>query len=255
MSRQSVLITGATSGIGRALAELYQQQGFKVIAVGRNLEKLQQLESLGIQAFSCDVSSKAEVKQLCETLHNQNCSLDICILNAGGCLYMNPQSFDSEIIVNSIQQNFFSAVYCFEALLPLMSTNCTTAKNAGKAKVAFMGSLATQLPFTKAQGYGASKAALAYFVDALRVDYSKNLSIVLIEPGFVKTPLTEKNEFDMPVLIEANDAALHIYQGLAANKKHIHFPKRLSWTLKLLNRLPIGSRHAIAMKMAQGNSS
>ncbi|HBC35365.1 MAG TPA: short-chain dehydrogenase, partial [Marinobacter adhaerens] len=91
----------------------------------------------------------------------------------------------------------------------------------------------------RAEGYGASKAALTYFAHALRADLdAEGIDVVVVSPGFVKTPLTDRNDFPMPFLVSAEDAAERIVSGLARGKNEIAFPKRFTWMLKALGALP-----------------
>ena len=106
-------------------------------------------------------------------------------------------------------------------------------------QLVFISSIASQLPFPKAQAYGASKAGVDYFANSLRLDLkSHGINVTLVHPGFIKTPLTEKNDFPMPFMLTANEAALRIYQGVKSRKDYLHFPKRLSLLLKLFRLLP-----------------
>ncbi|OZB41935.1 MAG: short-chain dehydrogenase, partial [Alishewanella sp. 34-51-39] len=107
-------------------------------------------------------------------------------------------------------------------------------------------------PFTRAEAYGASKAAISYFADSLRVDlHDTGIKVCLIEPGFIDTPLTQKNDFAMPFLMPVAQAAERIYSGIAAGKPRLRFPKRLSLMLKLLSALPYGLRIKLANRMKQ----
>ena len=100
--------------------------------------------------------------------------------------------------------------------------------------------------------YGASKAAVSYFADSLRLDLADSgISVHLIEPGFVDTPLTQKNDFAMPFLVTVEQAAERIFNGLQAGKSRIRFPRRLSCMLKLLSVLPYNLRNKVAQRMKQ----
>ena len=130
-------------------------------------------------------------------------------------------------------------------MLPLL-------QKSDQGTLAIVSSLAHLFPFTKAEAYGASKAALSYFADSLRVDLTDlGITVSLIEPGFVDTPLTQKNDFKMPFLLQVDDAAARIRKGLQAQQQRIRFPKRLVWSLHLLNLLPYSVRCKVAARIRQ----
>jgi short-subunit dehydrogenase len=129
--------------------------------------------------------------------------------------------------------------------MPLLKASLTP-------QLAIVSSMAHFFPFTRSEAYGASKAAVSYFVDSLRVDLAQSgISISLIEPGFVDTPLTQKNDFAMPFLVPVTQAASRIYTGLAKGNSRIRFPRRLSLLLKLLSLLPYDLRNSVAKRMKQ----
>jgi short-subunit dehydrogenase len=109
----------------------------------------------------------------------------------------------------------------------------------GSGHIAAVASLAGYRALPAAVEYGASKAAVIHLLDGLRFDLEpKGVQVTVINPGFVRTPLTDKNRFTMPFLIEADDAAERIVRGLERGKTEIHFPAPMSWTLKLMRLLP-----------------
>ncbi|SES63806.1 SDR family NAD(P)-dependent oxidoreductase [Thalassotalea agarivorans] len=230
MSAQSILITGATSGIGEALAYFYADQGWLVHAIGRNQDKLTEMQeqSSSISGYACDLSHASAIESL--KAEYKDASFDVIVLNAGTCRYMDVSQFDSQYFTSQMRENLASMVYCIEALQHTLRTGSV---------LALMSSSARYLPFPKAQAYGASKAAIAYLAESLALEWHvKDIHVATISPGFVKTPLTDKNEFDMPFMISAEDAANRIYQGINKRKHDIAFPKRLIWTLHMLNALP-----------------
>jgi short-subunit dehydrogenase len=135
--------------------------------------------------------------------------------------------------------------------LPLLVTS-------QRPQLAVVSSLAWLFPFTKAQAYGASKAALSYFTDSLRLDIAdKGIQVSLIEPGFVDTPLTRKNDFAMPFMLPVEQAAARVMTAIDAGKLRYRFPKRLALSLSLLNLLPYHLRQkvAVGMKSDQKNAA
>ncbi|QIR15333.1 SDR family NAD(P)-dependent oxidoreductase [Shewanella aestuarii] len=235
---QAVLITGATSGIGLATAKYYLTQGYHVIACGRNQQALDELS--GCYGLVFDVTKVDEIKQASVTLQQylqrHQLPLTQVILNAGSCEYIDDViQFDADLFARVINTNLISIGYCIEAFLPLMAAN---------SQLGLMSSSATYLPFPRAQAYGASKAGLSYLGRSLRVDLASNsartsgIGVSVICPGFVKTPLTDKNDFAMPMRITSEQAAIRIFNGMASRKFEIHFPRRFTWLLKLVSLLP-----------------
>ncbi len=242
----NILITGATSGIGHALTRYYleQPETTNVIAIGRNEIKLAELKAGGAKVLACDLTEKSAVLALKPKIDAICDALDIVILNAGGCHYFDAQHPDtlSDVVKLGLEQNFLSMVYSVELTLPFLQ------KNSGRPNLVLMGSLASDFPFTKAEGYGASKAAVGYFAKTLAVDYP-NIRVQLVQPGFVKTPLTDKNKFDMPFLIEPDAAVKAITQGIYKNKSLIRFPGLFAIILKLLACLPVKLQIHLSKKM------
>lgn len=226
---QTILITGATSGIGQALTQKYATQGFHVIACGRNSEKLAALKSEygNITTLNFDITDKNATIKASQRIEN----IDILLLNAGDCQYIDDIiNFEDEKFANVISTNLIAMGTLLNAFL---------SKITKGGQLVFISSSATILPFTRAQAYGASKAGIDYLADSLRIDLAPhNIDVSLVHPGFVKTPLTDKNTFDMPFMITSEEAANRIQQGIEKRKSYIHFPKRLTLLLKLFAILP-----------------
>lgn len=233
-----VLITGASSGIGARLAMDYAAEDWQVLACGRNREALQQL-SLGsaqIQPLCFDVTDMQQVRQ---SLSSQD-PCELLILNAGSCEYVDIDQFDAALFARVFAVNVQGLANCLEVLLPQLRCG---------DRLALVGSLAGELPFPRAEAYGASKAATAYLARSLAVDLaSRGVGVSLISPGFVDTPLTRRNDFAMPCLVSPEYASQAIRRGLARADKHIHFPKRFSIPLLLAARLPLGWFQFIASR-------
>ena len=236
-----VLITGATSGIGKALALNYARQGWLVYACGRNQQVLENLnENKNISTLSFDISDKQQIVEVTKTLDD----LDLLILNAGNCEYIdNAKHFDSELFERVITTNLIALGYCLAVLLDKIKAG---------GQLALMGSSASYLPFPRAEAYGSSKAAVAYLAKTLAIDLlPEKISVSLICPGFVKTPLTDKNDFAMPMLISAEQAADYIVTGLKKHRKEIHFPLKFTLILKFFAYLPGFFWHKIAVRMSR----
>lgn len=240
------LITGASSGIGRELALYYAAKGWTVYAVARSKDKLDELSrQAGINAVSLDLTDDGAVKAAAEQLQTDGVVLDLLLLNAGTCEYVDVADLDLAAFDRTFAINFHAVVSSTKYFLPLLQASLAP-------KLAIVSSMAHFFPFTKAQAYGASKAATSYFADSLRLDLAgSGISVHLIEPGFVDTPLTQKNDFAMPFLLPVQEAAKRVYNGLQQGKTRLRFPLRLSLLLKTLSMLPYGLRNSVAQRMKQ----
>ncbi|MFC3122079.1 SDR family NAD(P)-dependent oxidoreductase [Agaribacter flavus] len=237
-----VLITGASSGFGEALAIEFENSGHNVIACGRNQEKLNELASqyaMDIRIFDQNNGKETE-------LALRDASADIYILNAGTCEYVDAQNIESELFERVFTTNVFGNVKVLRAILP----QCKPG-----VQIIFVDSLARLLPFTRSQAYGASKAALHYLAKSFAVDLAKkNIRVKTLSPGFIKTPLTDKNDFDMPMCISASEAAKYAYKGIFSGKSSIYFPFRFSLFLRVLGLLPEYFQHKICLNMLGNNT-
>lgn len=237
-----ILITGASSGIGKALAIKYAQQGHVVYAGGRDSKKLDKLcrSENRISPFLCDLNDLEMLKLAANDLPK----FDIIILNAGDCEYIDdPINFDGELFARIVNNNLISIGYCLQVLLKYLKPN---------GNLAFTSSSAAFLPLTRTQAYGASKAGLNYLAKSLSIDLKPhNINVSLINPGFVNTPLTDKNTFDMPGIISSELAAKNIIKGISKNKPEINTPFFFTFIMKLFSFLPFFIWQKIAVRMIQ----
>lgn len=243
MSRQkTVLITGATSGIGESLLQQYLTHGYQVIACGRNEQKLKQLShgQRNVIPLAFDITDIAQIHQAASKLHDIQ-HIDILMLNAGDCRYIdNAKKFDGALFSSVIATNLQCLGHMLESFLPKIPQG---------GQVVFISSSATILPFPRAEAYGASKAGVDYLANSLRLDLkAENIAVTLVHPGFIKTPLTDKNDFPMPFLLTSEQAAKRIYQGVKVSKSYLQFPKRLTFIMKLIALLPAFVWQGIALK-------
>ncbi|ASC56793.1 SDR family oxidoreductase [Vibrio vulnificus] len=236
----SVLITGATSGIGKQLAQDYADAGAKVIACGRNRQVLQELEdySPGIATIGFDVT---DYQQTREALSVLPFIPKVWLFNAGDCEYMDDGIVDAQLMQRVFSVNVFGVVNCIEA---------SQAHFQPGHKVVIVGSIASELALPRAEAYGASKAAIGYFARSLSLNLqTKGIDVVTVFPGFVSTPLTDKNTFAMPMIITVEQASKAIRQQLASGKQHIYFPARFTALIRLLALLPYRWQKALASKL------
>ena len=246
LKNQNIWLTGASSGIGKALLELMLEQHANVIASSRNMQSLLSLQERfpdSLTLIQADVSDIASVKNCTAQIQTKFKYLDKIILNAGVCHYLEMPNFDAEIIRKNFSVNFFGVVNCLEQALPLL----LQAKNP---HVIGMSSSVAYLPLPSAEGYGASKAAVLYMLRALQAHkFEQHLDISLICPGFVDTPLTARNKFPMPFLWDSKRAAQYILNGILKRKNEICFPLLLVMLFKLIAILPDSMRIAILSKV------
>ncbi|MBK8455380.1 MAG: SDR family NAD(P)-dependent oxidoreductase [Thiofilum sp.] len=245
---KTVLITGTTSGIGQQLALDYAAQGWQVIACGRNAEKLitlqQQAGADQLRTLTFDITQRDEVLAASTTLSQRSQVLDLVILNAGTNQYIdNAREFDSQIFEHIIKTNVLGVGYCLEAF---------TRHLRRGGQLALVGSSAYLFPFTRAEAYGASKAAVAYLAQSLTIDLKPHdIAVSLIVPGFVETPLTDKNDFKMPMRISVQQASREIQAGLAKRLPLIGTPKLFTGILRFMSILPYRLQLLLAQRMVR----
>lgn len=234
---KTILITGATSGIGKALAIHAAKEGYRVIACGRNKDALDELSSnSNIDACQFDVTDLEDARRALSAV-----KFDIAVLNAGTCEYVDIDNFEPDMFRRVFEPNFFGVVNCVDALLPKLQQG---------DKLVIVDSMARLLPFTKSQAYGASKAALHYFTKSLEVDlHHKGIKVQAVSPGFVETPLTDKNDFEMPMKISAEEAAKAMLAGIENDKQTVFFPRIFGFILRFMHILPTMLQKRISLSM------
>ena len=230
-----VWVTGASTGIGRAVTIELARRGARVVASARNESALDTLvRECGdrVQALPLDVTDLQANRWAAEEISRRMGGLDIVFLNAGTCEYVDVASFDSALFERTIRSNFLSMVYGIEAALPLLRQSPAPQLVGMSSTVAYRG-----LP--RSEAYGASKAAIKNLFESLQIDLAREaFRVSVVCPGFVRTPLTDRNDFPMPFRIEADEAARRIVDGIEAGKPEIHFPRRFSLLFKLMTLLP-----------------
>jgi short-subunit dehydrogenase len=233
-----IWLTGASKGIGLSLAKLLGGYGARLAITSRNQKQLEKvaadISSEDILVVAGDVTQKNANKEMVEIIVTHFGHLDMVILNAGTAEYVDIPEFDSSIFERQIATNYLSIVYGVEASLPHLLQRRGSHLIAMSSAVAFAG-----LP--RGEAYGASKAAVRNMFQGLRIHLRpKDVNVQYICPGFVKTPLTEKNDFPMPLQITSDEAAAHIAKGIAKQKGEIHFPSLFTLIYKFFSYLPNG---------------
>ena len=229
---KTVWIVGASSGIGEATASALHDQGARLIVSARNLDALQAftLRHPGAEALALDATD-ADAVQRAAHLVTARGRLDCVVYCAGHYNAMRATAIDLTDALRHMEVNYSGALYLLAAVLPLL-------RSQGVGHVSLVGSVAGYRGLPNSIAYGPSKAALIQLAESLYLDLQgTGIGVSLINPGFVQTPLTAKNSFHMPALIQPRDAAQAILKGWAAGDFEIHFPKRFTLGLKLLRLL------------------
>jgi len=229
---QRVWLIGASSGIGEATARLLMQRGARVALTGRKRDALVALADAQAHVAVADVTDRASLLAAFDDICAAFGGIDVAIVNAGTHQPVRAWELDAVAAEKLVQVNLLGAINATALLAPYFA-HSGSGRIAITASVAGYGGLPTGLV------YGATKAALINFAETLYLDLEpKGVAVHLINPGFVKTPLTDLNDFTMPALIGPDEAAREIVAGIEAGRFEIHFPKRFTRLLKLLNLLP-----------------
>ena len=233
MPRERIWITGASMGIGEALARRLARDGAEVIASARSADRLAALAAeAGVVPWPLDITDHAAVAAAVARIEDERGPIDTAVLNAGTHRPVAADAFTAAGLRDLLELNVLGTAACLEALIPRM-----IARRRGR--IAVVASVAGYRGLPTSAYYGASKAALINLTESLKFDLDPaGVTIQLINPGFVKTPLTDKNEFPMPFLISAELAAERIATGLRARRFEIAFPRVFVAILKLLRILP-----------------
>ncbi|MFM9889668.1 MAG: SDR family NAD(P)-dependent oxidoreductase [Rickettsiales bacterium] len=237
-SGQSIWLIGASEGIGAALAQRLAEAGAELVLSARNADALHAVAAAlpgTHRVVPCDVTDPTSVAAAWQSVSGAGRPLDRVIYNAGAYEPMDAAHFDRSKIARMVDVNFNGALNMLAWVLPDFM-----ARNAGH--IALVGSVAGYRGLPAALGYGASKAALIHLAENLRADLARtNIQVQIINPGFVKTRLTDRNDFTMPCIITPERAADYIVRGLQQTRFEIDFPKRFSRVMKLLSLLPYGA--------------
>jgi short-subunit dehydrogenase len=233
---KSVWITGASSGIGRCLALKLAKMGAVVIASARSKDKLEELVKIypqNIIALPVDVTNAAKISAMQSQLASRVESIDVAVFAAGVVEYEDNLEFNETTYKKVFDVNFFGLVNSVAIAMPLLK------KSAFKPYIVGVTSLTVVIGFPRAEIYGSAKAAADYFLKSLRMDLlQQEFDLSIVRPGFVKTPMTDVNDFPMPFIMSADNAAQRIIDGMNKRKMFINFPRRFYWILHIMSGLP-----------------
>jgi short-subunit dehydrogenase len=235
MNKKTIWITGGSTGIGKALAIKFANMGWNVAISARRESLLKEISENyeNISSFPLDVTDKKKCNETFNDIKNKFNEIDICFFSTGTWNPKKEKDIDVDEMENVFKVNFFGTVNSIKAVEKHF-------KDKQSGIITIVSSIAGYRGLPNSTGYGPSKSALNNLAESLFFDFKRsNVRVCLVSPGFIKTPMTDKNDFKMPFLKTPEYAADQIYEGLInKNVFEIHFPKALTITLKLLSFLP-----------------
>lgn len=240
-----VWIIGASSGIGAALAKELAERGACLALSARSKDKLQTLkESLsgGHQIYPLDVCDANTVNRTANAISAAYGRIDRVIFLAAAYTPMHLADLDLAVCKHMVEVNLGGAFNVVHAVLPILAQQ-------ERGQLVLCGSVAGYTGLPNAQPYSATKAGIINLAESLRLEAPESVDVKVINPGFVKTALTDKNSFDMPMMISAGQAAKHIANGLLKSSFEVHFPKAFTLILKCLRLLPYCLSNPILKRM------
>ncbi len=248
MNKKTIWITGGSTGIGKALAIKFADKGWNVAISARRENLLNELSDKyeNISSFVLDVTDKSKCIEVFNQIKEKYNSIDICFFSTGTWNPKKEKEIDVEQIEDVFKVNFFGTLNSIKAVEEYF-------KNRKEGIITVVSSIAGYKGLPNSTGYGPSKSALNNLVESLYFDFGRyNVRVCLVSPGFIKTPMTDKNDFKMPFLKTPEYAAEKIYNGLINQKVfEIHFPKSLTIILKILSLLPNKMYLALISKLTK----
>lgn len=239
-----IWIVGASSGIGRSLAKELAARGARIAASARSEDQLSGLQreiGAACQIYPLDVTNLDLTRQTAKAIHTAYGRIDRVVILSASYTPMKLTALDLVAVRHMLDINILGTLHVLHAVLPFLQ-----AQQFGQ--IALCGSVAGYTGLPGGQPYSATKAAIISLAESLYAECAKTLDIKLISPGFVSTPLTDKNTFKMPMIITPDVAAKAIASGLQSSRFEIHFPKLFTLALKLLALLPYGLALPITRK-------
>jgi NADP-dependent 3-hydroxy acid dehydrogenase YdfG len=229
-----VWVVGASTGIGAATVRHLLSLGARVALSARNASALQEIAASGGQALvlPLDVTHRTQLLQARDQLLSEWQGLDLVLLVAGVYREMRADAIDIPAVEQMLDVNLRSVFHAIDAVMPTLLAQ-------GNGGIGIVSSVAGFGGLPRALGYGPTKAALINLAETLYLDvHEKGVGVYLINPGFVDTPATKQNDFEMPALISAQQAAENIVRGIEQGEFHIHFPRRFTNWLRFAQLLP-----------------
>lgn len=230
-----VWIVGASSGIGLALARELSARGALLALSARRGDELEKLKAglgEGHKVYALDVTDADTTQRSAHAIRAAFGRIDRVIFLAAAYSPMKTDALDLAVTTGIVDVNLKGAFNLVHAVLPILKMQKT------RGQLALCGSVAGYMGLPGGQPYSATKAAIINLAETLRAECKDIVDIKLISPGFVRTSLTDKNDFKMPMIIEPAQAATEIADGLLSRRFEIHFPRRFTMYLKILRSLP-----------------
>jgi len=235
MNKKIIWITGASSGIGKALAVKFAENGWKVAASARRENLLNELRNINqnIYPYPLDVTKIEKCISTAKSIIQEQGGIDICVFGTGMHDPKSEKRFNLDKIREIMEINYFGTINSINSVYDYFSEK----KNG---QLSIISSVAGYRGLPAAGAYCASKSALISYTESLYFDLKrKNVKVSIICPGFIKTPMTDQNDFPMPMLKSPEFAANKIYAGLIhKNNFEIHFPKSFTFLMKVIQILP-----------------
>lgn len=224
-------VTGASTGIGRDIVLQLAAAGVKVAASARSADKLQALGP-NVLAIALDVTDPSACRAAVDRIESELGPIDLAVLGAGTYTPVAIDDLDPARFDHMMATNYMGVVNCLAALAPNM-----IARRSGH--LSWIASVAGYIGLPKAAAYGPTKAALINLAESLYPEMrQKGVAVSVINPGFVETPLTSQNDFEMPFLMKPEEAARRTIEGLAAGRFEVAYPRRFVAILKAMRLLP-----------------
>lgn len=245
-----VWIVGGSTGIGAETALQMSKKGYRVAVSARSEGKLKALTEQGknIYAYPCDVTKAKSVNEAFAAIEDEQGAIDIVLLNAGTFFadQEGVEKFTAAMFKKTFDINVNGIANCLEPVLK-------TFTKRGQGHIGIVASVAGFRGLPKSLAYGPSKAALINLSEALYIECKPlGIKVQLINPGFIRTPLTDKNDFEMPMLMEVEDAATKLIEGLESDRFEITFPWVFVYLSKLIGLLPNKAYLWLIAKATQG---
>ena len=235
MNNKVIWITGASSGIGKSLAIKFANEGWKVAVSARRESLLKELSDTNsnIHSFPLDVTDSEKCKDVSTEIINKLENIEICIFCTGIHDPKSDKSLDLEKVRKIMEVNFFGTVNSINSVYDYF-------KKKRSGHISMVSSVAGYRGLPAGGAYCASKSALTTFAESLYFDLKRfNVRVSVVHPGFIKTPMTDQNDFPMPMIKSPEFAADEMFKGLTqSNAFEIHFPKQFTFIMKILKIMP-----------------
>ena len=235
MNNKVIWITGGSSGIGKALAYKFANEGWQVALSARREELLNEISKSNnnIHSFPLDVLDVEKCKEVFNKIVSKFENIDIVVFSTGIHDPNSEKKLNLDSIRKIMETNFFGTINSINSVY-----NYFKEKKSGH--ISIVSSVAGYRGLPTAGAYCASKSALISYAESLYFDMKRfNVRVSVVNPGFIKTPMTDQNPFPMPMIVSAKFAAEEMFKGLTkSNSFEIHFPKKFTFIMKILKIMP-----------------